>query len=270
MLGVKIKLYLLVVFCCIAAWANAVPSIGTTALLYGNNNASDVLISQLDDTKIKDPAAKLGIRRVVLSEIVKQMVGFQALLDETLTESGSYDVYDAKPVVQNLRSTNSQLIDTIYKTTSVAIENNENMSQHKSESANPLNKSAAVVNNDITPSSNKFILLGFVDSIREKENRTPIQGTDKTALIYSMDIRCGYRLVNPDNNRVVAVFTGAGHGGIARILGAGSLPVNYDAKVIVSDMFNSLASNVRHVLLVRRAEYIKNNINAKKINIKAK
>ncbi|HLX54703.1 MAG TPA: hypothetical protein VKR58_12210, partial [Aquella sp.] len=112
---------------------------------------------------------------------------------------------------------------------------------------------------------------GFVDYIRERENRTPIQGTDKIALLYNLDIRCEYRLVNPDNNRVMAVFIGAGHGGIARILGGGGHPpVSFDAKLIVGDMFTSLAQNVHHILLVRRAEYIKKRINAKKITIQTK
>ncbi|MCC2645676.1 MAG: hypothetical protein K0R94_1454 [Burkholderiales bacterium] len=40
------------------------------------------------------------------------------------------------------------------------------------------------------------------------------------------------------------------------------LPVNYDISNIVSDMYNSLAENVLHILLVRRAEYIKKRDNA--------
>ncbi|HLX52476.1 MAG TPA: hypothetical protein VKR58_00950, partial [Aquella sp.] len=122
----KIRLYLLTIFCCIAACANAAPSIGTTPLLYGDNNASDVIMSKLDETKIGDPTTKLGVRRIILSEIVHQMSGFQSILDKTLTESGSYVVYDAKPILQNWKNTNPKLLDTFYKTTSVLLQTNEN------------------------------------------------------------------------------------------------------------------------------------------------
>ena|GEM_PF-6514966 len=263
----KIRLYLLAIFCWVAACANAVPSIGTTALLYGDSNASDVIMSKLDEAKIGDPNAKLGIRRIILSEIVKQMAGFQPILDKTLSESGSYVVYDAKPVVQGWKNTNPKLLNTFYKTTSVAVQNNENIAQGKPGSSGN-GKLAPAVAANAPAIAHKFVLLGFVDSIHEKESRTPVQGTDKVALIYSLDIRCEYRLVNPETNRVAAVFIGAGHGGIARIIGsAGHPPVNFDAKLIVGDMFTSLAQNVHHILLVRRAEYIKKRNNATKINL---
>jgi hypothetical protein len=252
----KFRLYVLILLVCIASWANAVPSIGTIPLLYGDSNASDVIMSKLDEAKIGDPNAKLGVRRIILSEIVTQMIRFQPLLDKTLTESGSYLVYDAKPVIQSWKNTNPKLLDTFHKTTSVALQTN--------------NTTITQVTGSTAASVHKFVLLGWVDNIHEKESRTPIQGTNKVALIYSLDIRCEYRLVNPDTNRVVAVFIGAGHGGIARILGAGHIPINFDAKLIVGDMFDSLAENIHHVLLVRRAEYIKRRINAKKIDINPK
>ena len=71
-------------------------------------------------------------------------------------------------------------------------------------------------------------------------------------------------------NSFDCIIIGAGHAGIARILGTGQPPVNFDAKIIVGDMFTSLAENVRHILLVRRAEYIKKQTNAKKLNLQAK
>lgn len=266
----KFGLYLLAIFCCVVAGANAVPTIGTTALIYGDSNASDVIMSKLDETKIGNPDAKLGIRRVILSEIVTQMAGFQTILGNELAESGSYAIYDAKPIVQSWKNTNPNILDRFYRTTSVAVQNNENAPQGKSASSDNGKVTPAVVNTTAS-SAHKFVLLGFVDSIHEKETRTPIQGTDKIALIYSLDIRCEYRLVNPETNRVAAVFIGAGHGGIARIIGsAGHPPVNFDAKLIVGDMFTSLAQNVHHVLLLRRAEYIKKRINAKKITIQTK
>jgi hypothetical protein len=120
---------------------------------------------------------------------------------------------------------------------------------------------------NLTINTHRFVLLGWVDGIHEHETRTPIEGTGKVALIYSLEIRCEYRIINPDNNKVVAAFIAVGHGGIAKILGTGHPPVNYDAKLITSDMFNALAQDVRHVLRVREDEYIKKKINAKKINV---
>ncbi|MCE3268057.1 MAG: hypothetical protein K0R49_309 [Burkholderiales bacterium] len=252
----KIKSYLLILLICVVAHINAAANIGTTVLLYDNSNATDVLTSKLHN--IKDP--KLEVRSVVLAEIVKQMAGFQSLLNRTLTESGAYSVYDARPIVENWQKTNLTLLDTIYKTKSVIVQNNENINQSKVR--NPDTSRTVVSIAESTTSVRKFILLGFLDSIHEKENRTPIQGTNKTALIYNLDISCEYRLIDPNNNRIVAVFNGMGHGGIARILGTRQLPVNYDISNIVSDMYNSLAENVLHVLLVRRAEYIKKRDNA--------
>jgi hypothetical protein len=226
---------------------------GTTPLLYGSSNAVDVLMAQQDERKINDPNSKLGIRRIILSEVVKQMADFQPLLDKTLTESGAYVVYDGKPILQNWRSTNPQILTTFYKTTSVPVLTDAEIKKN--------------IANSPSNGSRKFILLGFVDNIHEQENRTPIQGTDKTALLYNLDIRCEYRMIDPATNRVIAVFVGAGHGGIARILGAGNPPVSFDAKLVVNDMFDSLAHNVLHILLVRRAEYIKKRNNAKKVNL---
>ncbi len=245
---------------------------GTTPLLYDNSNAVDVLMAQQDDRKINDPNAKLGIRRIILSEVVKQMANFEPLLDKTLAESGSYIVYDGKPILQNWRNTNPQILTTFYKTTSVPVLTDADINKSTAGTANGKQSATSAANSkvDISSPLRKFVLLGFVDNIHEQENRTPIQGTDKTALLYNLDIRCEYRMINPENNRVVAVFSGVGHGGIARILGAGSPPVNFDAKLVVNDMFVSLAENVRHILLVRRAEYIKKRNNAKKVDLSIK
>ncbi|MCC2625028.1 MAG: hypothetical protein K0R14_901 [Burkholderiales bacterium] len=262
----KLKLYLFSTLFCAVAYIHAVTNMGTTPLLYGSSNASDVLMAQQDERKINDPNTKLGIRRIILSEVVKQMATFQPLLDKTLAESGAYVVYDGKPILQNWRNTNLQILTTFYKTTSVPVLTDADINKNNAATQASGKVTTAAVNNVSDP-PRKFVLLGFVDYIHEQESRTPIQGTDKTALLYNLDIRCEYKMINPVNNRVVAVFTGAGHGGIARILGAGSPPVNFDAKLVVNDMFVSLAENVRHILLVRRAEYIKKRNNAKKVNL---
>lgn len=237
----------------------AVPQIGTTELLYGESSAAEVIMSRLDDPKI--PKAKFGIRRIILGEIIKQMSGFQALLDGVLTESGTFAVYDANQIVYNWKNTNPKLLDTFYKTTSIKTALNESANSGSKLTASAIGSSGQQTN------SQRFVLLGWVDNIYEHETRTPISGTAKAALLYSMEISCEYRLINLDNNHIVAAFTAVGHGGIARILGTGILSVNYDIKLITGNMFNALAHDLYHILRVREDEYIKKKINAKKINV---
>lgn len=257
----KIKSYLLIIFLYLCAYTYAAPQIGTTTLLYGESNASDVLLSQLDEAKIKDPKAKLGLKRAVLSEVVGQMSGFQVLLNSVLTESEAFVVFDANDIVNNWKKTNLKLLNTFYKTTSIQAPINESGSKGSRES------STVSTSNTKFNNSPRFVLLGWVDSIHERESKTPIASTGKSALIYSLEIRCEYRLINPDTNRVVAAFIAVGHGGVAKIIGAGSPPVNYVGAQITSDMFFSLAQDLRHILRVREDEYIKKKINAKKINV---
>lgn len=266
---VKHYLSICLVLFCFAT--NAVPTMGTTTLFYGESIAVDSLLSHntLSSNSKQSTESKIDIRQVVLTEIVKQIPGFQSLLNNALTESNVFNVYDANKTILSWKNADPQLLDTYYKTTKVEMAPHTESANHSVHSENIIIESALalVPNTKESHPARQFIVLGFVDSIHEHETRTPVAGTSKTVLLYNLDIRCEYRLINPSTKKVVAVFTAAGHGGLARILGNGQIPLSYDLHAIVSDMFYSLSENINHDLLLREDQYIKKRISDQKIEM---
>jgi hypothetical protein len=241
------------IFCVIVTLSlYAVPSLGTTRLLYKDSLALDTLLNKISKIPpIAKPKNRFQLDEKIMQVVARQMPGFQNQLNTVLVESGYYTVFDAEPELNIWRSKDLAFLRMVYKTTEVEP---------------PINKPESKTYLITPPASNlsrqprKLILIGWIENITDTKNKDRIFGTNKVSFIFSIDIRTEFRLINTRTNKVIAAFTAVGHSGIAKILPSLDENVTYDVDGMVNDMFYSLARDVRHGIRLKQQQFIKEKI----------
>ena len=232
--------------------APTTPAIGTTQLLYKDSLAIDSILNKIATNKSAGGLQKFKLNDKIMQSVAKQMPRFQNLLNTALIEHSNFTVFDAESDLMALKSRDPGFLRMVYKTTEV-----EPPPVVKPEVKTLMGKYATSIPNT---QPGKLILIGWVENITDNKSKDVIFDTNKISFIFSVDINTEYRLINTRTNKVVATYTAVGHGGIARILPSLNETIIYDVDSMVSDMFASLAKNVRHGLALKQQQFIKEKI----------
>ena len=232
--------------------APTTPAIGTTQLLYKDSLAIDSILNKIATNKSAGGLQKFKLNDKIMQSVAKQMPRFQNLLNTALIEYSNFTVFDAESDLMALKSKDPGFLRMVYKTTEV-----EPPVVKPEVKKTLMDRSATSIPNT---QPGKLILIGWVENITDNLSRDIIFDTNKVSFIFSVDIHTEYRLINTKNNKVVATYTAVGHGGIARILPNLNETIIYDVDSMVTDMFTSLAKNVRHGLALKQQQFIKDKI----------
>lgn len=226
---------LLIIFGFIINFSYGISNIGVTSLLYNESDASLAFANM----GVKLPAS-INVRPEILHSINMYLpIYSNRLLKQINNESGlEFSVTNADSELHMWQLLTPDLLRTIKNTNDIL----------PVESLNESNVETKVV------SDKKFILLGFIDNIKETEQHSKVN--NNLVIIYNLDIIINYRLVDIDTHKVVSTFIGAGHGGISRVVSNENFEYHQSIDNVVNDMLNSLAQNVDHALQIRQADFI--------------
>lgn len=227
----------------------AVPNIGITDLLYDNNRATDVLVKRSYDITSKPETSRLQLRHEVMLTVVKKMLQFPAILNDTLLKSGQFTTYNANNEMQKWQAVYPKLLSKLYNTTEVESLDFA-LNNPKTTIRGPIQYSKSDDNYD-------FILIGWIDTLVENEYKSTFNRSAKSAIIYNLDIRINYRLINIKTQKVVVTFVAMGHGGTAFIRDTNGPIYVYPLDLVADEVFISLAQNVLHHLQMHKNDIAK-------------
>ncbi len=118
----------------------------------------------------------------------------------------------------------------------------------------PLDGVAAESMTNKTPAVHHYILLGWVYSITSEVIRNDIDGTDKKSILYNLDAKVRYKIIDSENKSVIAEFEGRGHGGYATIVPKTANVNNYNTQISVNNTISSLLESIKHGLQLKQSQ----------------
>ena len=233
----------------------AVANIGLTKLYYLSNESfsNNPVPSTLVESGTVPNITRLNA--VVINSIQQQLNTFPVSLKQTLAESGSFNVYDATPLLNTWSAKNPRLL-TKWEYESVTQEAEEIAADKVSGSKNSSAKTSGTQVKSVSAGSGNYILIGWVSSIKANQVRQVFPETSKTSVLYNLNIEINYKVVDVDTQEVITQFVAAGHGGFARII-----PTNLNkntsetfetSKAVVADCLSTLLLSVKHGLMIRQ------------------
>jgi len=105
-----------------------------------------------------------------------------------------------------------------------------------------------------TPAVRHYILLGWIYSITSEAIRNDIDGTDKKSILYNLDAKVRYKVIDSENKSVIAEFEGRGHGGYATIVPKTANVNNYNTQISVNNTISSLLESIKHGLQLKQSQ----------------
>ena len=222
--------------------ATAAPNIGIIKFLY----ASDANFQNKPKAETAlEPGAIAKITQFnqnVLDVIQVQLVKFPLQLQQKLAESNTFASYNAESTVEEWKLSDSSIISTLEnKVVEVGVDDSSSLKTSESPGA-------LIV---IKP---HYILMGWIYSITSDITKNLIEGTDKKSILYNLDIKVKYKIINQDNKAVISEFQARGHGGYATILPASTTVNNYNSNVAVNNAISSLLTSIKHGLQIKESQ----------------
>ncbi|MBP9743218.1 MAG: hypothetical protein KBD37_07670 [Burkholderiales bacterium] len=246
------KLFLSLILTFIINCSIAAANIGIIPLFYGSN--SNFTNNPTASTPIESGVLPLmfKINKMVTSKVQIRLAYFTPLLKNNLIKSGRFNVFDAESTVMKWNLADSRLIYR-WEQESVSSDTEDAAAEKISAASESSTKTL------ITPvhsSSNKYILIGWVNVIKANEIRQkyPVD-PNYTSVLYNLNIEINYKIIDYDTREVITQFVAAGHGGIGRIVPTNiNHPVNAEdfSNDVVNRAINSLISSIEHGLLVKQ------------------
>lgn len=235
----------------IASISVATTNIGMTALMYGSK-------SNFSNTPVAQTAVESGVlplmakvNTMIIGKMQVRLANFQPKLSEEMAESDTIKVFDAESTVIAWNRADPQLLARL-EVESIVLNDQDDANSVESNASKKKNTSNVISKSRLK--SDKYILLGWITSIKANEIRQVFPGTTKTSVLYNLDIEVHYQIVDYYTKNVVSSFVAAGHGGIARIV-----PTNVNHKIdpeigdnAVDNAIISLRRSVKHGLLTKQ------------------
>ena len=234
----------------------AVPSIGLTKLYYLSNES--FVNNPIPSTSVESGTIPniIRVNAVVINSVQQQLNTFPVSLQRTLAESGSFNVYDATPMLNLWSAKNPRLISK-WEYESLTQEAEEDAADKVSsgKDASSVKKPGQAAKYPAVGSGN-YVLIGWVSFIKADQIRQPFPETNKTSVLYNLNIEIKYKVIDADTQQIITQFVAAGLGGFARIIPT-SLNKNtsetYEtSSTVVADCLSSLLISIKHGLLIKQ------------------
>lgn len=223
---------------CLVAAVKAVPSIGVTKFLFASDSKFQNQPKPETPLESGTLVKVIQFNQNVLNTMQVEMVKFPIQLQQKLAESNDFASYNAESTIAMWTLANPNILKTL-ESASVVVQ----LDDAATESM--VNKTQGV---------RHYILLGWIYSITSEAIRNDIDGTDKKSILYNLDAKVRYKVIDSENKSVVAEFEGRGHGGYATIVPKTANVNNYNTQTSVNNTISSLLESIKHGLQLKQSQ----------------
>ncbi len=214
--------------------ALAKPSIGFTNLMYKKDVATPIMVaeSNLQQTfKINNQSVNI-FNQMIVSEVNRQFVNINnKVMQKLAQESQTFSIFNGQALINEWQRDNPHIFES-FLTQWIALNNGDNTEESKVDQNN----------------SKQYILVGTLISIDEGQNNVTLTPSI-ISLLYNLDLKMLYLVIDASNQKVVAQFTAFGHGGFSAFEPSYNTLINYDPTIIVQMAINNLTNNIIHSIL---------------------
>ena len=222
---------------CFVISVKAAPSIGVTKFLFASDSKFQNQPKPETPMESGTMVKVMQFNKNILDAIQVELVKFPLQLQQKLFESGDFASYNAESTIAMWTLANPNILKSLESATVVV----------------PMEDASAesMVRTQVT---RHYILLGWVYSITSEAIRNDIDSTDKKSILYNLDAKVKYKIVDSETKQVIAEFEGRGHGGYATIVPKTANVNNYNTQTSVNNTISSLLENIKHGLQVKQSQ----------------